>query len=96
MRDSTGYTGEAIVDTQNSLVQYFREKGLVNVAITEKKGYEFGMAQPAVLVIKSDGTVLEKWAIVPSAVCCRWALRRMRVLILDDRQIWVVSRIGPS
>ena len=65
----TGYDGEAIVDTENILVKYFKERDLLNVAITEKKGYEHGMAQPAILVIKNDGTVLEKWAIVPSTVC---------------------------
>ena len=40
----------------------------MNVAITEKKGYEFGLAQPAVVVLKKGGEVLESWAIVPSLV----------------------------
>lgn len=31
--------------------------------------YDFGMAQPAILVIERDGAVLEKWAIVPGMVC---------------------------
>ncbi|KAE9370057.1 hypothetical protein N431DRAFT_441934 [Stipitochalara longipes BDJ] len=65
-RTTSGYNGEAIVDPENILVEYFKERGLLDVAISEKKGYEHGMAQPAILVIKSDGTVLEKWAIVPS------------------------------
>jgi peroxiredoxin len=75
-RELTGYTGEAIVDTQHSLVQYFRERSLLNVAITEKKGYEYGMAQPAILVIKNDGTILENWAIVPYRVCSHQILSR--------------------
>lgn len=68
-RTTTGYQGEAIVDPEHVLAKYFKEKGLLDVAITERKGYEHGLAQPAVLVIQKDGTVLEKWAIVPSAVC---------------------------
>merc|ERR1711939_1272214 len=66
MRKSTGYEGEAIVDESNELVGYLREKFGWEVAITERKGYEHGMAQPGVLVLKKDGEVLEKWAIVPS------------------------------
>jgi peroxiredoxin len=68
-RTTSGYNGEAIVDSENILAKYFKDTNLVNVAISEKKGYEHGMAQPAILVIKTDGTVLEKWAIVPSMVC---------------------------
>lgn len=66
---STGYNGEAIVDPENILVKYFKGRDLLDVAISEKKGYEHGMAQPAILVIGRDGEVLEKWAIVPSVVC---------------------------
>ncbi|PVH86452.1 hypothetical protein DL98DRAFT_582409 [Cadophora sp. DSE1049] len=65
MRKSTGYEGEAIVDESNELVGYLREKYGWEVAITEKKGYEKGMAQPGVLVVRKDEEVLEKWAIVP-------------------------------
>jgi hypothetical protein len=65
-RQSTGYGGESIVDPENILAKHFKEKGLLDVAISEKSGYEHGMAQPAVLVMKKDGTVLEKWEIVPS------------------------------
>jgi hypothetical protein len=67
-RTTTGYTSEAIVDPEHVLVKYFKEKGLLDVAITERKGYKHGLAQPAVLVIQKDGTVLEKWAIVSGAV----------------------------
>lgn len=31
--------------------------------------YEFGMAQPAILVVGREKEVLESWAIVPSVVC---------------------------
>lgn len=68
MAKLTGYTGNAISDPSNEIVKDFKSKGLVDVAITEKKGYEHGMAQPAVLVLKKDGTVLYSWAIVPALV----------------------------
>jgi hypothetical protein len=55
-------------------VKYFKERDLLDVAISEKKGYEHGMAQPAILVIGKGGDVLEKWAIVPSAVCLIFSL----------------------
>jgi len=69
-RKSTGYSGQAIIDEGNELVRHFKGKGWVDVAISEKKGYEYGMAQPAILVLKSDpaDTVLESWAIVPGLV----------------------------
>ncbi|KAH8896111.1 hypothetical protein GQ53DRAFT_743452 [Thozetella sp. PMI_491] len=65
-RDATKYTGEAIVDTENRLAKTLADRGLLNVAITNKSGYEHGMAQPAILVLKKDSSVLESWAIVPS------------------------------
>ncbi|KAH8667951.1 hypothetical protein BGZ60DRAFT_40918 [Tricladium varicosporioides] len=65
-RQASGYTGAAIVDTENFLAKEFQARGWINIAITERKGYAHGMAQPAVLVLKKDGTILEKWAIVPS------------------------------
>ena len=68
-RSNTGYDGEAIVDPRNLLAEELKSRGLLEVAISEKKGYEHGMAQPAVLVLRSDGTVLQKWAIIPSTVC---------------------------
>jgi hypothetical protein len=49
-------------------VKEFKSKGWVNVAVSEKKGYVNGMAQPAILTLKKDGTVVESWAIVPSLV----------------------------
>ncbi len=67
-RASTGYDGEAIIDPQSLLAAELKHRGLLEVAITEKKGYEYGMVQPAVLVLNSDGTVLQKWAIIPSTV----------------------------
>jgi hypothetical protein len=57
-----------IIDSKNILVKYFKERDLIDVAISEKKGYEHGMAQPVILVICWDGKNLEKWAIIPSAI----------------------------
>ena len=56
MRATSGYT---IVNKQNFLAKELRRRGLLNVAISERKGYKHGMAQPAVLVLRKDGTVLE-------------------------------------
>ena len=67
MRDATGYDGETIVDTENLLVKELKRRGIIDVAISEKKGYEHGMAQPAVLV-GTKQKVVYKWAIVPSTV----------------------------
>jgi hypothetical protein len=67
-RASTGYKGPAIVDTENVLVEELKKRGWLDVAITEKKGYANGMAQPAVLAVKKDGEMLYKWAIVPALV----------------------------
>ena len=57
-----------------------KEKGLLDVQITKKAGYEFGVAQPAILVQKGkgagegEGEVLFDWAIVPRAVSCNFVL----------------------
>lgn len=67
-RKLTGYEGEAISDPKNELAAHLKQKGFLDVAISEKKGYEFGMAQPAFLVLDKEGTVWERWAIVPSLV----------------------------
>ncbi|KAH6991322.1 hypothetical protein BKA56DRAFT_574243 [Ilyonectria sp. MPI-CAGE-AT-0026] len=64
-RDSTGYTGDAIVDPQNLLAAELKARGLLDVAISKKSGYPHGMAQPSVLVMRPDGSVLQHWAIVP-------------------------------
>jgi hypothetical protein len=69
----SGYKSEVIVDTENILAGYFRDRGWVDIVVQEKWGYSKGMAQPGVLVIrkrKGEGEVevLESWAIVPSMV----------------------------
>jgi hypothetical protein len=66
-RKSSGYEGEAIIDRENKLVGYFNEKEMVHVTVSDRN-YEFGMAQPAILVVMGNGTVLETWAIIPSLV----------------------------
>ncbi|KAK3054592.1 hypothetical protein LTR09_004321 [Extremus antarcticus] len=68
IRSQTGYTGDAIVDPENLLASDLKRRGLLDVAISDKAGYEHGMAQPAVLVMQKDGTVVYQWAIVPSLI----------------------------
>jgi hypothetical protein len=71
---TTGYDGEAISDPDNGLATYVKEQGWLDVAISQKKGYANGMAQPGVLVLRQKNKmdkgagieILEKWAIVPS------------------------------
>ena len=70
-RKSSGYQGEVIVDPENKLAAYLKEKGWLDVAISRKGGYDHGMAQPAVLVLrkKDQGVeVLYSWAIAPGTV----------------------------
>ena len=66
---ANNYAGEAVVDPEHKLANYLRERDLLDVAVTEKGGYVKGVAQPAILVVKRDGEVLEQWAIKPSTVC---------------------------
>ncbi|KAF8177555.1 hypothetical protein K438DRAFT_1908574 [Mycena galopus ATCC 62051] len=56
-RAATKYDGKAIVDPENRLAKELDARGLVHVAISEKSGYDHGMAQPALLVLKEDGTM---------------------------------------
>ncbi|KAF7976231.1 hypothetical protein HWV62_7258 [Athelia sp. TMB] len=65
-RKSSGFTGEILVDTENLLAVELKQRGLLDVAISQWPGYEHGMAQPSVLVIKQNKEVLYAWAIVPS------------------------------
>ena len=65
-------------DIPHTLRNYLSEQGWIDVVITDAKKepdvykkikeYEFGVAQPAVLCIKPDKTVLYSWAISPSKV----------------------------
>ena len=69
-RAASGYQGTVIVDPANILATELGRRGLLDVAVTSKSGYQHGMAQPAVLVLKGHPVdeVLFKWAIVPSFV----------------------------
>lgn len=67
-RAASGYTGHAISDPDNDIASEMRKGGAVDVYFSEKKGYPNGMAQPAVVLIKTDGTVMYSWAITPSTV----------------------------
>ena len=73
VRSSTGFADTVIVDPENLLARELRSRKLLDVAITDSqlyrlRGYTHGMAQPALLVVNRDGTVLQRWAIVPSLV----------------------------
>ncbi|KAE8446007.1 hypothetical protein EG329_012646 [Mollisiaceae sp. DMI_Dod_QoI] len=91
-RSLTSYSGDAIVDTKNTLVEFVKERYELEVAVSEKKGYENGMAQPAILVLRGGKggdmmggkeAVLEKWAIVPSTMNLGGASDRP-----DLEQVW--------
>jgi len=63
-------------DIPHTLRNYLSEQGWIDIVITDAKKepdvykaikeYEFGVAQPGVLCIKPDKTVLYSWAIIPS------------------------------
>jgi peroxiredoxin len=82
-RSSTGYNGDVIVDLENQIAAELKRRGKLSVAISSKAGYEHGMAQPAILVMQSDGTVLYDWAIVPSVMNLGGAKDRP-----DMKQVW--------
>lgn len=89
-RKLTGYTGTTIVDPTNTLVQLVKERYALEIAVSEQKGYEHGMAQPGILVLRGgkteggkEGEVLEKWAIVPSTMNLGGAKDRP-----DLEQVW--------
>ncbi|PVH71517.1 hypothetical protein DL98DRAFT_521017 [Cadophora sp. DSE1049] len=93
-RKSSGYQGEAIIDPENKLAKYFKERSLLDVAISEMKlrRYEFGMAQPAILVIGRDGAVLENWAIVPGMVCIIFLYHSLTYGIGKYFAVWLMER----
>jgi hypothetical protein len=71
------------VDPKNEVAAELKRREKLNVAITPKSGYEHGMAQPAILVMQSDGTVLYNWAIVPGVMNLGGAKDRP-----DMTQVW--------
>ncbi|GAB1320972.1 hypothetical protein MFIFM68171_11182 [Madurella fahalii] len=71
VRSATAFADPVIVDPENVLVAELKRRGLLDVAVSDSqiyrlRGYKHGLAQPALLVVKRDGTVLQRWAIVPS------------------------------
>lgn len=72
-----------IVDRKNKIAAAMKQRINLNVAISSKSGYEHGMAQPAILVLKNDGTVLFDWAIVPGVMNLGGAKDRP-----DLNQVW--------
>lgn len=89
--NAAGYSGEVIVDPRNKIAAELKQRINLNVAISPKSGYEHGMAQPAILVIKNDGTVLFDWAIVPGVMNLGGAKDRP-----DLSQVWenVLARLN--
>ena len=89
--NSTGYSGEVIVDPMNKIAAEMKQRINLNVAISSKSGYEHGMAQPAILVMKRDGTVLFDWVIVPGVMNLGGAKDRP-----DLNQVWenVLARLN--
>lgn len=79
MRSATDYTGPVIVDVENVLVKELTKRKVADIAISNMpvRRYDHGMAQPAVFVLKQDGTVLFSWAIVPALVSRMPRLRWM-------------------
>lgn len=91
-RKRTGYTGDAIVDTENTLVKLVKERYGLEIAMTERKGYKNGMAQPGILVLRrgeigdprrGETEVLEKWAVIPNTMNLGGASDRP-----DLEQVW--------
>lgn len=73
VRSWTGFTDPVIVDPENLLAAELKSRGALDVVVSRSyyaqlRGYAHGMAQPALLVMKKDGTVLQRWAIVPALV----------------------------
>ena len=67
MRAASGYKGKMLVDTENVLAKELKRRDIIDVAISDHKGYLHGMAQPAVLIGNKD-KVIYRWAIVPGTV----------------------------
>lgn len=67
-RSASGYTGKAIVDPINDLIECLKARGMLDVAGSDNKDYAHGMAQPAVLALKQDGIVVFRLAILPCLV----------------------------
>ncbi|KAK4033575.1 hypothetical protein C8A01DRAFT_49883 [Parachaetomium inaequale] len=62
VRSWTGFSETVIVDPENLLARELKSRKLLDVAITDSqlyrlRGYKHGMAQPALLVVKSDGAM---------------------------------------
>ncbi|KAL9580785.1 MAG: hypothetical protein Q9203_006164, partial [Teloschistes exilis] len=89
-RQASGYTGPAISDPENAIAGELKQRFGLDIVITPKRGYPNGMAQPAVLVLKTDGTVVYNWAIVPKLGNLGGATDRP---VLDDVVAQVLAEI---
>ncbi|CAF9927437.1 MAG: hypothetical protein HETSPECPRED_006586 [Heterodermia speciosa] len=68
MRTASGYDGETLVDTEHLLARELKRRGLIDVAISERKGYAEGMVQPGVLIGGNRVGVVYSWAIRPATM----------------------------
>ncbi|KAI4205542.1 MAG: hypothetical protein LQ350_000321 [Teloschistes chrysophthalmus] len=89
-RQASRYTGRAISDPENAIAGELKQRFGLDITITPKSGYPNGMAQPAILVLKPDGTVVYNWAIVPKVSNLGGATDRP---VLDDVVTQVLAEI---
>ncbi|KAK4141790.1 uncharacterized protein C8A04DRAFT_30635 [Dichotomopilus funicola] len=66
VRKATGFTDTVVVDPENVLAAELKKRGLLDIAVTPWRGYEWGLAQPGFLVVRGDGRVMGRWAVVPA------------------------------
>ena len=81
---------QCLSDPTHILRNYLAQEGLITIAVSggenatdsrfyqvhpKIKYYKNGVAQPAVLCVKSDRKVLYQWAVVPQLVSCvsKWS-----------------------
>ena len=88
-RKASTFQGRIIIDQENTLAAHLRKVGALDVAISQKAGYQHGMAQPAILVLTKEKRLLFNWAIVPSLVSHQspWGHRRL-IKPLSDESGW--------
>ena len=80
MRAASGFDGETIVDPENLLAKELKRRGLLDLAISDHKGYPHGMVQPGVLIGGNQVGIVYKWAIVPGTVSPAFSI----IILLAD------------
>lgn len=61
-RSASGYSGKTIVDPVNVLIRHLQARGVLDVAVSDKKRLWAWNGAAGVLALKQDGTVLFRWA----------------------------------